>query len=122
MRTVRLRWPVLTAAAALACLDSFAPAGAREFTPPDTYRTWWAEIKACAQLSGDLSRIQWYEVPGSTYDCPTRPGGCAGWWRPPHSIYLAQAWLDYRPIVEHEMLHDLLQRSDHPPVFQTCGV
>jgi len=24
--------------------------------------------------------------------------------------------------VEHEMLHDLLQRGDHPPVFQACGV
>jgi len=27
-----------------------------------------------------------------------------------------------RRLVEHEMLHDLLQRSDHPPVFKICGV
>jgi len=118
----RSLWRVLTVGFAFACLDAFAPAGAKEFTPPDIYRTWWAEIEACAQLSGDLSRIEWYEVPGSRYDCPTYPSGCAGWWQSPHTIYMAQAWVNDRRVVEHEMLHDLLQRSDHPPVFRTCGV
>ena len=118
----RVLWPVLAVVLAFACLDAFAPPGAEEFTPPDVYRMWWAEVEACAQLSGDFSRITWYEVPGSRYDCPAYPNGCVGWWQPPHTIYLAQVWVNDRGVVEHEMLHDLLQRGDHPPTFQACGV
>ena len=66
--------------------------------------------------------IHWYEVPGDRYACPAYTRGCAGWWQPPHTIYMAQTRLDDRVLVEHEMLHDLLQRSDHPPVFKACGV
>src|SRR2546430_13748587 len=42
--------------------------------------------------------------------------------RSPHTIYMAQGLLYNRRLAEHEMLHDLLQRGDHPPVFQACGV
>jgi hypothetical protein len=35
---------------------------------------------------------------------------------------MAQSRLDDRQLAEHEMLHDLLQRGDHPPVFKACGV
>ena len=116
----RLLWRVLSVGFAFGCLESFAPAGAKEFTPPDIYRTWWAEVEACAQLSGDFSRVEWYEVPGSRYDCSAYPTGCAGSWHPPHTIYVAQAWENDPRVVKHEMLHDLLQRGDHPPVFRTC--
>ncbi|HEX4573585.1 MAG TPA: hypothetical protein VH158_00540 [Gemmatimonadales bacterium] len=106
----------------LGCLDTFAPAGAVELTPPPIYQTWWAEIEACAGLSGHFDQIDWYQVAGTSYACPAYDGRCAGWWQPPHTIYLATAWLNDRRIVEHEMLHELLQRSDHPPVFRACGV
>ena len=104
------------------CLDSFAPAGAVEFTPPTVYETWWSAIEACAGLWGTFDRVEWYDVPGADYPCPAYEGLCDGWWQPPHSIYLAHRWRNDRQLVEHEMLHDLLQRGDHPPVFQACGV
>jgi len=104
------------------CLDSFAPAGAVEFTPPTMYETWWSAIEACAGLWGTFDRVEWYDVPGTDYPCPAYEGRCDGWWQPPHSIYLAHRWHNDRQLVEHEMLHDLLQRGDHPPVFQACGV
>lgn len=120
MRLVlRSIWPSLLL---VGCLDTFSPAGATEFTPPPVYQAWWAEIAACAGLSGDLAAIDWYQVSGWNYPCPAYEGRCSGWWQPPHSIYLAAGWLDDRRLVEHEMLHDLLQRGDHPPVFQACGV
>ena len=103
-------------------LDTFAPAGAVEFAPAAAYRAWWTEIESCAGISGDFAAVDWYEVPGSTYSCPAYDGRCAGWWQPPHTIYLAATGVNDRLLVEHEMLHDLLQRGDHPPVFQTCGV
>ena len=117
---LRLRWLCLLLL--LGCLDTFAPAGAVEFAPPAAYGTWWAEIESCAGISGDFATIEWYEVPGSSYSCPAYDGECAGWWQPPHTIYLAETRVHDRLLVEHEMLHDLLQRGDHPPVFQTCGV
>ncbi|HYK81603.1 MAG TPA: hypothetical protein VEU55_00540 [Gemmatimonadales bacterium] len=119
LRHLRWIWATLVV---VACLDSFAPAGATEFSPPAVYRTWWAEIAACAGLSGDFAAIDWYQVVGTSYSCPAYEGSCSGWWQPPHTIYLAAAWVNDRQLVEHEMLHDLLQRGDHPPVFQACGV
>jgi hypothetical protein len=104
------------------CLDAFAPAGAAPFTPPAAYRTWWTAIAACAGIAADFERVDWYQVPDSSYPCPAYDGRCGGWWQPPHTIYLAAAWLSDRRLVEHEMLHDLLQRGDHPAVFQACGV
>src|SRR5205809_4574001 len=117
---LRLRWLCLLLL--LGCLDTFAPAGAVVFTPPAAYGTWWAEIESCAGISGDFAAIKWYEVPGSSYSCPAYEGECAGWWQPPHTIYLAETRANDRLLVEHEMLHDLLQRGDHPPAFQACGV
>src|SRR5713226_8484233 len=48
------------------------------FTPPAVYRTWWTQIEACAGLWGDFDRVEWYEVPGSSYSCPTYEGGYDG--------------------------------------------
>lgn len=115
-----LRWVCVLGL--LGCIDAFAPPGARPYTAPQEYHAWWAEIEACAELTGDLYAIEWFEVPGSRYACPAYARGCAGWWRPPHTIYMAEAWKTDRRLVQHEMLHDVLQRSDHPPVFRTCGV
>lgn len=116
----RLRW--LPVSLLLGCLDSFAPAGAAPFNPPASYRAWWAAMEACAGTTGDFDRVAWYAVEGSSYPCPAYDGRCEGWWQPPHTVYIAQTLLGDRRLVEHEMLHDLLERGDHPPLFQACGV
>ncbi|HVH10350.1 MAG TPA: hypothetical protein VM736_11185 [Gemmatimonadales bacterium] len=116
----RVRWLVLAFVAA--CLDTFAPRGAVEFSPPPAYRAWWTAIEECARIWGDFGRIEWYQVPGPSYPCPAYEGSCRGWWQPPHTIYIAAQSLNDAQLVEHEMLHDLLQRGDHPPVFAACGV
>src|SRR6267154_5215977 len=51
-------------------LAYFAPTGAASFAPPAFYRAWWAAIESCAGMSGDFDRVEWYEVPGTTYPCP----------------------------------------------------
>jgi hypothetical protein len=64
--------------------------------------------------------VEWYVIPGDVFATPEGPRW--GWWEPPHTIYIAAAhWLDER-LVEHEMLHDLLQTGGHPPIFQICGI
>lgn len=115
-----LRWvPLLLL---LGCLDTFSPAGAVQWTPPAIYRTWWSAIESCAGIQADFNRVEWYVVPGSSYACPAYEGQCQGWWQPPNTIYMASDQTGNRILAEHEMLHDLLQRGDHPPVFAACNV
>jgi len=107
-----------------ACGDPFSPLvpkGAFPFDPPAQYAPYWRHMEDCLQVTGDLSRVKWFRVPGSTFDCPNG-GRCDGLWVRPHTIYLAYQRMNDSLLVEHEMLHDLLQRGDHPAAFQTCGV
>ena len=78
-------------------------------------------MQDCSHLSGDLSRVTWFGVPGANFGCPNG-GNCNGLWVRPHTIYIANERRNDSLVVEHEMLHDLLQSGFHPAVFQTCGV
>jgi hypothetical protein len=103
------------------CLASvFEPAGARRVVAPPAYTVWWNQMEDCAGVTAPLDRIEWYIVRGEQFATPEGPRW--GWWDPPHTIYIAQThWWD-EPLVEHEMLHDLLQTGAHPAAFQKCGV
>lgn len=105
-----------------ACLARpFEPADARPLgPPPPLYAVWWQRIETCAHVTAALDRVEWYEVPGDQFATPDGPRW--GWWAPPHTIYLAATHLSDERLVEHEMLHDLLQTGAHPVVFETCGV
>jgi hypothetical protein len=99
----------------------FEPANARPFTPPrQLFRVWWQRMEACAQVAAPMDQVEWYAVPGDRFATPDGPRW--GWWSPPHTIYIAEAHLSDEALVEHEMLHDLLQTGAHPAPFQTCGV
>lgn len=107
----------------LAACESFtAPSGAKPFDPPAHYAEMWQRMADCSGTSGDLRRISWFTVP-EPFDTPVGHGKLGLWVRP-HIVYLVEStatdptsW-----IVPHEMLHDLLQTGDHPPIFAACGV
>ena len=127
MRTLPCRSPLqglLPAVSLLlgGCLARpFEPAGARPFaTTPPMYTDWWGQMETCAQVTAPIDRVEWYAVPGNHFATPDGPRW--GWWAPPHTIYITEAHLTDEPLVEHEMLHDLLQTGAHPALFQTCGV
>lgn len=104
-----------------ACLDPFAPpAGTQRFDPPTIYLDYWLAVEQCSGIPGDFRRVRWYAVPETPFPCPVASGSCYGLWHEPHDIFLERT-APYI-IVGHEMLHDLLQRGDHPPVFRTCGL
>lgn len=104
-----------------ACLaHPFEPAGAQPFTPAAVYAVWWQRMEACAGITAPLDQVEWYDVAGEQFATPE--GARWGWWSPPHEIYVAAVHLDDEWLVEHEMLHDLLQTGEHPAVFETCGV
>lgn len=106
--------------------DPFSPNSAVPFTPPTEYRFWWSQIEECSGITGAFERVRWYEVLGVDR-FPSPAGETAGYWTPPHDIYLATFWATDSPIyfqrlVKHEMLHDLTGSGAHGPSFETCGV
>lgn len=103
------------------CLDPFAPPiGTRPFDPPTRYRDYWQAVEDCSGIRSNFERVRWYAVPETPFPCPNGSGYCFAIWREPHDIFLERT----APYITvgHEMLHDLLQRGDHPDVFRTCGL
>lgn len=99
------------------------PAGAEALEAPADYAAWWAATERCAGLSGDLSRISWFAIPGRT-SFMYQDGQYDGyWWKGVHWILLAGDKVQNGLIVRHEMLHDLLGRGDHPAEWfqQRCA-
>jgi hypothetical protein len=95
------------------------PAGAELFAPPPDFRTWWARTEACSGQSGEMSRIEWYVVPGA-HTVETSLGPKVGLWS--HSsagvrIILAGDYVGSELVVRHEMLHALLDREGHPSEY-----
>jgi hypothetical protein len=96
----------------LSCDSPFEPPlDAIEFPGLPSYGSWWAEVEACAQTTGDLGRVRWFMVPHDNFQC----GGqvCIGLWTPEHHIYLSYGAHADREVVKHEMLHDLLDDGAH---------
>lgn len=91
------------------------------FDPPVWYGDLWAEVESCSGLSGDWRRITWWRS-------RTLPNNYAAVWFSPHDIYLSDELLynsvDFklRTNIKHEMLHDLIQSTEHPEVFVTCNL
>jgi hypothetical protein len=104
-----------------ACAESnLEPENARALEPPPVYRTWWAEVQACADLSAPFQRVRWYEAS----QIINRESGTehVGAWLPPHTILIHSQRLLLEAAVKHEMVHDLLQVPAHDsPLFLDCA-
>ena len=92
------------------------PANAQPFAAPVEFRTWWARTEECSGRAGDLSRVDWFVVPGA-HTVETSDGPKVGVWS--HSsagvrIVLAGDYVGSELVVRHEMLHALLDREGHP--------
>ncbi len=100
--------------------SGFEPDGAEPIAASAQFHAWWSATEACAGLTGDLGRVEFAIVPGQAFACPT--GWCVGRWEPGHRIYLAGDYVGNELVVRHEMLHELLGQSGHPPAYfeQRC--
>jgi hypothetical protein len=115
------RWACALLSVLLGCAaDAAAPSDHERFTPPDIYRTWFAETEVCSGLSGEFERLRFYRVPGGEFPCPT--GMCVARWTDSHEIFVAEEFLHDEMVVRHEMLHDLIGQPGHPdPPFGSAG-
>ncbi len=54
----------------LSCDTPFEPPmDAFEFSGLPSYQSWWAEVEACAQTTGDFGRVRWFMVPHDSFQC-----------------------------------------------------
>lgn len=116
----RVVFPWLFLLLIVACGEPFAPPNAVQFDPPAVYAELWQQVESCSGKTGDWHRITWLAVPTEQFDTPE--GFAAGRWQPQHIVYLSDAGQRSYATIKHEMLHDLLQTGEHPPVFDVCGV
>lgn len=111
--TLRSLVAVLVLSTAGGC--RYAPDGAAPLDVPEAYRHWWAQMEECAQRVAPFDRVRFWVVRGDEFPCPKGP--CAGHWRSPHDVYIAETWVHNETLVKHEMLHDLLGSGEHPATY-----
>ena len=90
--------------------------------PNAQYVQWWSELEACSGMWGDLSAVSFYDLHG--YDFPVNGHDFWGYWfENGNKIVLATAHVHDQTLVEHEMMHALLQTGLHPALYFTgaCG-
>src|SRR4051812_41902780 len=99
------------------CADLFNPIVTGPFPPNtvsyvalDSYPTWWAELEKCADITGDLNTVHFWEVEGAlNFRMPTDPSLVVyGYFTVPMNVVLAEQSMQFKPEVQHEMLHALL--------------
>lgn len=103
----------------------FEPSPAYQYEPPPVYAEWWGEVESCSGRRGRLETVSFFSVPDaidgdgeSWFPCP-QIGRCGGYWKPGR-IYVAQGLELYRPVVAHEMLHELIGSASHGLPFYAC--
>lgn len=93
--------------------------GAEVVSAPAEYRTWWSATEQCSGLSGNYTKLEFYQVPGvSTFSSPV--GTVVGLWNRSgiaNRITIAGNYLDNELVVRHEMLHALLKQNGHPAEY-----
>lgn len=125
---LRARGWVVAWACALGCrgvtdpVGLALPADATRYAPPPVYARWWAQVEACAGLTGAFAAYAWYEVAGARVPYPTREA--VAYTEPEaHRVVIAAAFRDDGPTLRHEMLHALLGSAYadpahwHPPAY-----
>ncbi len=117
---------LLLAACTMLEPSSDFPSNAVPMTPPAAYLGWWQATEACAARTGRFTRIRWYVVPGAM-TFPTHEGPKVGLWSRVGDevrIAVAEGYVAHELVVRHEMLHALLDREGHPPLYfqQRCAL
>ena len=90
--------------------------------PTTQYAQWWSDIEACSGMWGSLSGVRFYVLPG--YDFPVNGKDFWGYWiETGNKIVVAAAHAGDKKLVEHEMMHALLQTGLHPALYfnGVCG-
>lgn len=104
-----------------ACGDHFGPAplpaGAVPYGAPASYLRWWQDVERCAGRSAAFDRVRWFVVPGADTFVADGRRVEGVWIEHYRYIVVAEPFMTDSLLVRHEMLHDVLNRVDHPAVY-----
>jgi hypothetical protein len=110
--------------AAVACSDNpvgvdIAPPfpGATRYIPLPEYSVWWQDTERCSGKTGDLAGITWWLIRGVESFDVQGTQAVGAWVRATRSIVLVEGSVADPMVVRHEMLHDLLRVTNHPPEY-----
>lgn len=119
-----LRFLVVSGVFGLAACNDFVavtPFDIVPMQPRAEYRQWYDDVEDCASATGEFERIDWFSTREILHPRTGKP--VAGLQRDPHTIIIADQWVNYRQVVSHEMLHDLIDDHDHRDArWDTCGL
>lgn len=116
-------WTLVLLMLVCGCGESTGPVieGRVPLDPLPVYPTWYAEVEACSEATGDYEVVEWYRATSIRYEheeAGTLPAG--GVWIAPHTIVMQEGAVDYERAVKHEMLHDILQDASHSVLYGRC--
>jgi hypothetical protein len=98
------------------------PAGAVPMQAPLVYGLWWEMTEACSGISGDLSSVRWYELPGATNLEVNGRTYQSYWLATGNRIVVAGRSRMAGPLIRHEMLHALTGPKHSREYFvDKCG-
>jgi hypothetical protein len=114
---------ILAAALLTACTDITGPQPQVYGTTPipitAQYRAWWTHLESCSGLSGNIDAVRFFAADSISQQdvglTVTKDGRS--------KIYLVSLFVSDSLIVQHEMMHALLQRPGHPAQYFNgpCG-
>jgi hypothetical protein len=113
---------MLVAVVLVACVPMQSTAFAQNVKPVEgrdaQYKQWYQDLEKCSGLKGDFNRLSFYTTTDHLHNGRTFDGY---WEQQSNSIVLRKPW--EREAVQHEMMHDLLQSTDHPLKYfkGVCG-
>lgn len=100
--------------------DSDFPESATPLAPPAEFRAWWAVVESCSGRQSRFEDVRWFQA---SYFSIRGELALGAWFPAGNRIALLGSESFPASIVRHEMLHAILQDSDHPAeYFQSrCG-
>lgn len=103
--------------------DSFAPGGAKRFTPPSYYLALWKQTEACSGRTADYNAVSWYALPAGASWSSEYGETLGAWSERDNRITLRAELVDDSLLVRHEMLHAILHDGRHTVEFflTRCG-
>jgi hypothetical protein len=120
MKALATLWLVLLFTA---CSDITGPvnqvSGATRIPTTAQYRSWWSHLETCSGLSGNIDAVRFYSadsISGQAVGLTVMGDG-------PTRVYLVSLFVADSLVVQHEMMHALLQRPGHPAQYFNgpCG-
>lgn len=93
--------------------------GAERVSPRPMWKRQYRSVESVLDEKGNLDRVRWYVADSVRGERGVYHATAV--WVEPHTIVVAEKFVDNRTVVCHECVHEILQRRGHDHrAFQAC--